>query len=228
MSAYCCTVGAFSLGKNMLTKDELLIQDTKPLIKDISLKLYKDFCTDVLFKRRFHYYFTDGTDMIVECREWGVYHMLAIHHIDYTIGKENFFNKIDMGLCLDDFKANAGIKKRFAPYKERIALFSCIYRVLRYGKTFYIPTQKVPNTKEVKCDYIIYRQIDAKGMNIGLKYESGCFVPMTNLISKSIDLERYIDTSTLKTVSKLIISNIETGNILEEITYTNDFILHQQ
>lgn len=212
----------------MLTKEDLLTQDTKPLLKEISLQLYKEFCTDILFKKRFHYYFTDGTDFIVECREWGVYHMLAIHHIDYTINKEKFFERINNGLTLNDFNANDAIKTRYKDYKERIALFSCLYQTLRYGRVFYLPNREVPNTQKVKCDYLVYRQIDSKGMNVGMKYDDGCLVPMTNLVSRSISLTKYIDTTTPKIVQRLIISNVESGKIEEDILYTDDFILHNK
>lgn len=50
----------------------LFYEETSMITKE---QLYKEFCVDILFKRRFHYYFTDGTDMIVEFWEWGVYHM---------------------------------------------------------------------------------------------------------------------------------------------------------
>ena len=211
----------------MLSKKDLLTQDTKPLLKDISLKLYKDFCKDILFKKRFHYYFTDGSDIIVECKEWGVYHMLAIHHIDYYIDKTEFFNKIEEGLCLNDFKANNAIEDRYKKYKERIALFSCLYQVLRYGRVFYIPDRKVPNTLRVKCDYIMHRRIDTKGMNVGIKYYNGMFVPITNLISKPINLNKYIDTTAPKIVCRLVISDIDSNEIEEDIIYTDDFILHK-
>lgn len=211
----------------MLTVQDLLVQDTIPLLRDISLILYKDFCTNVLFKKRFHYYFEDGTDLILECKEWGVYHMMAIHHIDYTIGKDTFFQKIDNGLQLNDFKANDAIEKRFNPYKKRIRMFSCIYRTLRYGRVFYVPNKDVPNTVNVRCDYLIYRQIDNVGMNIGLKYSNGCFVPMTNLISKESNRTEYIDTTTPKIVKRLVISDISTGAIEEDIFYSDNFILHR-
>lgn len=211
----------------MLTKEELLIQDKKPLIKDVSLKLYKDFCIDILFKKRFHYYFSDGTDIVVEFREWGVYHMLSMQHIDYTISKDQFFTKIDEGLSFNDFQVNDSIRTRFSKEKERIALFACLYQVLRYGRTFYLPSREVPNTQKVKCDYLVYRQIDSKGMNVGLKYSEGCFVPMTNLISRSIKLDKYIESATPKTVTRLVISNIESNDIEEDIMYTDNFILHQ-
>lgn len=210
----------------MLTKEELLTQDKKPMLKEVSLALYKEFCCDVLLKKRFHYFFTDGSDIIVECREWGIYHMLAIHHIDYKVKKDKFFEAIDNGLELSDFEATTAIKARYKEYKERIALFSCIYRVLRYGRVFYLPTKMVPNTQNVKCDYIIYRQIDTKGMNVGVKYENGYFVPMTNLISKSSNRQKYIDATTQKVVKRLVVSNIASGIVEEDIIYTDDFIMH--
>ena len=48
----------------MLTKEDLLTQDSKPLLKDISLKLYKEFCTDILLKKRFHYYFSVTLNLV--------------------------------------------------------------------------------------------------------------------------------------------------------------------
>lgn len=201
----------------MLTEENLLVQDTKPNLKDVSLKLYKDFSINRLFTKRFHYYFTDGTDIVLEFREWGIYHMLAVQHIDYVVKKDNFFTKIDNGLELSDFERDDAIKDRFKRYKERIALFSCLYYTLKNGETFYIPNQNVPNTKDVKCDYIIYQQIGSKGMNVGLKYSEGCFIPMTNLISRPIKLDKYIDTALMKKVKKLIISDISSGVVVEEI-----------
>ena len=62
----------------MLTKDDLLLQNTLPNISDVSLSVYTEFSEEVLMKRKLHYFFTDETDMIVEFREWGIYHMLSI------------------------------------------------------------------------------------------------------------------------------------------------------
>lgn len=210
----------------MLSKNDLLYQDTLPHINDVSLKLYKEFSVDVLLKQRFHYYFTDGTDIVVECRKWGIYHMLSIQHIDYTISKEEFFNKIDNGLSLNDFTINRAIKNRYKLQKERITMFACLYQALRYGRIFYLPNGKVPNTIEVRVDYLIYRQIGTKGMNVGMRYEDGCFVPLTILISKAINIEKYTKGTTKKVVSRLHITDISTGDTLEDIIYTDNFIMH--
>lgn len=201
----------------MLTKDDLLTQKNIPHINDISLALYKEFCIDILFKQRFHYYFTDGTDIIVEFRQWGIYHMLSIQHIDYNIPKNDFFNRIDSGLSFSDFQINNSINQRFKKEKQRITMFSCIYDALKSGKVFYIPDKSVPNTNNVKCDYIVHRKIDSKGMNIGVRYEDGCFIPLTILISKSSNLVKYVDKTITKTVDKLKIIDISTNEIIEEI-----------
>ena len=208
----------------MITRDDLLTLDTLPHINDISLKLYKEFCVDVLFGRRFHYYFTDGTNIVVEFREWGVYHMLSIQHIDYTIPKNDFFNRLDSGLDLVDFTANRSIKQRFKSEKERITMFACVYGTLRYGRVFYIPDKNVPNTKKVKADYIIQRMVGNKGLNLGVRFEDGRFIPLTILISKASNPDKYI-TSNKKIVSKLLITDIDNGQIIENILYTDDFIL---
>ena len=78
-----------------------------------------------------------------------------------------------------------------------------------------------------KSDYILFRQIDSKGMNIGLKYENRYFMPFTNLISKSSCLDEYISSTTPKIVYKLIVSSIDTGETEEEIIYTDNFIFHK-
>ncbi|MCI8785629.1 MAG: hypothetical protein HFI84_03090 [Eubacterium sp.] len=130
---------------------------------------------DVLFKRRFHYYFTDNTDIVIEFREWGIDHMLSMQHIDYTISKNDFFNRIDMGLDFCDFELNRSIKQRFKGEKERITMFSCIYCTLRYGRVFYIFDRNVPNTKRVKADYVIQRIVNQKGLNLGVRYENSVF-----------------------------------------------------
>ncbi len=210
----------------MLTKDDLLTQDSLPYINDVSLKLYKDFSTDILFKQKFHYYFTDGTDIVIKFKEWGIYHMLAIQHIDNTISKNSFFNRIDAGLSFNDFTVKNGIKKRFNNYKERITMFSCIYRTLRYGRVFYLPNRSVPNTQKVKSDYIIYREISGKGLNLGIKYTENNFVPITILVSKAINLKKYVLNTDVKIVSKLIITDILTDMEIDNIVYSNNFIIH--
>lgn len=220
-------MGVFILrGTSMITKEQLLTLDTLPHIKDISLKLYKDLCVDILFKRRFHYYFTDGTDMIVEFREWGVYHMLSIQHIDYTIPKDDFFHRIDSGLELSDFTINNSIKQRYRKEKERITMFACVYSSLRYGRVFYLPERYVPNTKNVRVDYLVQRIVNGKGLNLGIRYEDGRFIPLTILISKSSNPDKYVDIKNQKVVSRLLITDIESGDEIENIIYTDDFIVH--
>lgn len=210
----------------MLTKDDLIIQNYLPHINDVSLELYKDFSVSILLKQRFHYYFTDGTDIVVEFKEHGIYHMLSIQHIDYTIPKNDFFNRIDSGLSFCDFTVNNGIRKRFKCEKERITMFSCVYYVLQNGRVFYIPNRSVPNTISVRADYLIYSEISGKGLNLGLKFDNGYFMPFTILVSKSSNLTKYTDGTNMKIVSKLIISDINTNTELENIVYSDDFILH--
>lgn len=208
----------------MLTKDDLLTLDVLPHINNVSLKLYKEFCVDILFNRRFHYYFADGTDIIIEFREWGIYHMLSIQHIDYTIPKNDFFNRIDAGLDFSDFELNKGIRQRFKSEKERITMFACVYCTLRYGRVFYIPDKNVPNTKCVKADYIIQRMINKKGLNLGIRFADGRFIPLTILISKSSNPDKYVSTNK-RIVSRLLITDIHSGQMIEDIIYSEDFIL---
>ena len=66
----------------MLTKEDLLVCQAPPNIKDVSLALYKAFAKEYLIGRIFRYTFTDGSVLNVQFTEWGIYHMLAIQHIN--------------------------------------------------------------------------------------------------------------------------------------------------
>ena len=150
---------AFFMENIMLTKEDLLNLDSTPLLRDVSLELYKDFSCTYLLPRKFLYHFSDGTSINVEFEEWGIYHMLAVHYIDYSIKNDEFFQRIDEGLSFADFKVNDAIKDRFKKRKKRIAMFACIYNTLRKGQAFYIPSGKVKNTNNVEVDYILYRTL---------------------------------------------------------------------
>lgn len=206
------------MGEKMLTVNDLVGLDKVPHINDISLKLYKDYCTQILLERRFIYYFTDSTIFEVKFKEWGIYHMLSIQHINWKIKKEDFFKEIDNGLSFANFKSTPSINARFKNEKERITMFACIYNTLRYGQVFYVPSGKVKNTNNVEVDYIIYRTIGSKGKNIGIRLEEGVYVPLTILISKQIRLDRYLEDTEKKIVSKLIIYD-NMNNIIEVIDY---------
>lgn len=203
----------------MLTKEQLLGLDNPPLIKDVSLKLYKEFSEGYLLPRKFIYHFSDGSKINVEFTEWGIYHMLSIQHIDYRIKNDEFFQRIDSGLTFDDFKTNYAIKARFKDQKKRISMFACTYNTLRKGQAFYVPSGKVKNTNNVSVDYILYRTLDNNnGMNVGIRQELGKFVPLTILISKQSSLMNYVDVENFKLVEKLEIKDTR-GNIIETISY---------
>lgn len=203
----------------MLTKEELLELDMPPLIKNVSLKLYKEFSNDYLLARKFIYYFSDGSKINVEFTEWGIYHMLSIQHINNRIRSSEFFQEIDEGLTFDDFKTDNAIKARFKDQKKRISMFACIYNTLRKGQAFYIPSGKVKNTNNVKVDYILYRTLENNnGMNVGIRQELDKFIPLTVLISKQSSLMNYVDVENFKLVEKLEITDM-TGIIIETISY---------
>lgn len=193
----------------MLTKDDLMTQKVAPNVKDISLKLYKEFSEEILLKQCFVYYFTDKTTMQVEFREWGIYHMLSIQHIDNSINKNKLFQEINNGLELSSFKKDKAIKNRYKNEKERIAIFSCLYNTLKEANVFYLPSGKVKNSKSVKVNYIIFSKIGTKGMNIGLKKVGEIYVPMTILISKPSKKEIYLEETVRKEVDRLEIIEIK-------------------
>ncbi len=203
----------------MLTKEELLDLDTPPLIKNVSLELYKEFAISYLMPRKFIYHLSDGSKINIEFTEWGIYHMLSIQHINNRIKNRDFFQEIDDGLSFDDFKMNNALKKRFKDQKKRISMFACTYNTLRKGQVFYIPSGKVKNTRDVKVDYILYRTLDNNnGMNIGIRQERERFVPLTILISKQSSLMNYVDIENFKPIEKLEITDMM-GNIIESINY---------
>ena len=207
----------------MLTKEDLLELDSTPLLKNVSLELYRDFSLTYLMPRKFLYHFSDGTTMNVEFEEWGIYHMLAIQHIDNRIKNNKFFQRISEGLSFTDFKINNAINDRFKKQKKRIAMFACTYNTLRKGQAFYIPSGKVKNTNNVEVDYILYRPLqnnggNNNGMNVGIRLEDGKYVPLTILISKQSALMDYVDIENFKLVEKLEIFD-DSGNIIETISY---------
>ena len=211
----------------MLAKEDLLSLDSTPLIKDVSLELYKDFSLIYLLPRKFLYHFSDGTFMNVEFEEWGIYHMLGIQHIDYRIKNDKFFESINNGLSFADFKVDDAIKDRFKHQKKRLAMFACTYNTLRKGQAFYIPSGKVKNTNNVEVDYILYRTLynnsgnyngNSSGMNIGIRLEKGKYVPLTILISKQSALMNYVDVENFKLVERLEVID-STGKIIESISY---------
>lgn len=203
----------------MLTKEELLDLDAPPLIKNVSLELYKEFSVSYLLPRKFVYHFSDGSKINIEFTEWGIYHILSIQHINSRIKNNEFFQKIDNGLTFDEFKVDNSVKARFKDQKKRVSMFAYIYNTLRKGQAFYIPSGKVKNTNNVKVDYILYRTLDNNnGMNLGVRQESGKFVPLTILISKQSSLMNYVDVENFKLVEKLEITDMM-GNIIETISY---------
>ena len=190
------------------------------------MDVYKDFYINYLMKIRFHYYFDDGSDFIVEFQDWAFYHLLGIQHIDSSITKNDFISKINNGLQFSNFKSNKKIRKRFNDQKERIAMFSCVHSVLKYARVFYCPNRVVLNTKNVSMDYILYREIDNIGFNLGIREENSCQVPLTILIDRQNQKEKHIDKSNIKNVSKLVISEKSSGNIIEQLVYSNSFIVN--
>lgn len=70
------------------------------------------------------------------------------------------------------------------------------------------------------------RIVNGKGLNLGIRYENGRFIPLTILISKSSNPDKYVDIKNQKVVSRLLITDIESGDEIENIIYTDDFIVH--
>lgn len=208
----------------MLDCKDLLYYDDYPQLDDISLDLYRDFSRSVLLKRRFCYTFDDDEMITLVFREYAIRHMLGIQHINHNLKKEDFLSEIDNGLSFSDFTAAPAIKARFKQYKSRIRMFACTYNTLRCGRVFYCPNQRVKNTTNVNMDYIIYREIASKGFNIGIRRENEMYLPLTILVSKAKDREKYIDRENIRIVKRLEIFDADSGSVVEDIRYTDKFI----
>ncbi|MBR1610198.1 MAG: hypothetical protein IJ672_01720, partial [Methanobrevibacter sp.] len=180
-----------------------------------------------LMHLHFEYSFEDGDIIPVEFQMDRFRHILGIHHIDRTTSDENIFQKIDEGLSFGSWRANPRQRRKFNDMKDRIALFSCVYSTMRFGRIFFCPGQRVKNSPRVKLDYIIFRIIDNHGMNLGIRERRGIATPLTILPSRrsSDGFKRYIDDNNIKIVKKLKIINKNTNEIIDSIMYTDNFIM---
>ena len=78
-------------------------------------------------------------------------------------------------------------------------------------------------------DYIIYRRISDKGNNIGIKLlKEGYYSPLTLLVARAINPTEYIDVNKLLKVSSLVKSEENSGQIIETMYYTDEFIMSEQ
>ena len=207
----------------MLVVDDLLKCVVAPNINDVSLELYKEFAEKHLMNRTFFYEFTDGDSISICFTEWGIYHMLAIQHIDSHIKKTSFFSSIENGLSFDTFRSDTKKNLRFKKQKKRITMFACVYNTLINGEIFYLPSGKVRNTADVKVDYIAYDKLTNvaptgatyNGINIGIRIIDDICVPLTVLISTNSNVTEYIDSEEKKIVKRLVIKD-EDGNVVFE------------
>lgn len=200
----------------MFTTKDLLKQDSMAKWEDISLSLYKEFVETILFKRTFRYYTKNGQTFDVNFKEWGIYHMLAIQHIDNRIKKNKFFSEIDNGLEFGTFRADKMKRARLMDNKDRIRMFACVYQILKAGNCFYVPNGKIPDT-DIEVDYILYKLIDEKGVNVGIRYEDDTYVPLTLLVDRAIDPT--ITISKLEHIDMEKLEIIENDTVIEMITY---------
>ncbi|MFI3215094.1 MAG: hypothetical protein R3Y24_17440 [Eubacteriales bacterium] len=200
----------------MFTIEDLLVVDTMPTWNDISLDLYKEFAIDVLFSKTFRYYLENDLIIDVQFKEWAMKHLWSIQHINGGINNTELFNKIDEGLSFADFSKTKAMKKRLLDNKDRIRMFACVYTILKTGNMFYVEEGKLLDTK-IRVDYIKSKEIDAKGVNLGMRFEEGVYVPLTLLIDRAIDPNKTVRN--LKAIKVLKLEIIENEQTLESIEY---------
>ena len=73
-------------------------------------------------------------------------------------------------------------------------------------------------------DYILYRTLynhsgNNNGMNVGIRFENGKYVPLTILISKQSSLMEYVNIQDFKLVERLEILD-GLGNVIDIINYS--------
>lgn len=200
----------------MFTTDDLLTVSTMPTWNDISLALYKEFSINVLFPKVFKYYLENDMIIEVQFKEWAMKHLWGIQHIDGRINNMELFGKIDDGLCFTDFSKTRAMKRRLMDNKDRIRMFACVYTILKTGNMFYIEGGKLEGT-EIKIDYIKSKEIDSKGVHLGMRYEEDVYVPLTLLIDRAIDPDKTIKN--LEKIKVMKMEIIENEKIIETICY---------
>lgn len=200
----------------MLEAKDLLNLSKMPEWSEISLSLYKNFSEKYLVPTVFRYYLENGNILDVRFTEWGIYHMLAIQHIDGKISNENFFEQIDNGLEFDYFMNNSKIRKRFYDFKHRIRLFVCTYQIMKNQNLFYVKDGKLTG-RSIQIDYIKYSMINEKGANIGIRHINGEYVAFSILVDRSINPTQTI--SGLIQINILKLEIIRNGVIIETIEH---------
>ena len=196
----------------MFKTEDLYIQNTMPEWSDINLELYKDFTCKCLFPKIFRYYIENDNVIDIQFKEWAMKHLWGIQHIDFSIDKYALFDVIDNGLSIDTFMKDPKLKKRLMDQKDRIRMFTCIYHILKTGKMFYVSKGKLEGS-DVKVDYIKSHIISTKGVNIGMRYEEGVYVPLTILIGRAINPTKTI--SSLQPIKVKRLEIIENDKVIE-------------
>lgn len=108
------------------------------------------------------------------------------------------------------------MKRRLMDNKDRIRVFACVYTILKTGNMFYIEGGKLEGT-EIKIDYIKSKEIDSKGVHLGMRYEEDVYVPLTLLIDRAIDPDKTIKN--LEKIKVMKMEIIENEKIIETICY---------
>lgn len=203
-----------------LSMSDLLTQNTKPCINNISLAVYKEFYEKVLLKLRFSYILPDYGVLDVSFEPLGLFHLLGMPHIDPNMLAKNFSRDIDNGLNLSAFKNNTdhAIRKRFKRMKNRIKMFSCIYYAMKTGRLFEASSGKVHGTQNVMADYVIYKDINGEGMTIPLRDTGGKLTPVSILADKRKYSQKHIDLTKEKNINRLNIIDIG-AKILKETVH---------
>lgn len=201
----------------MLTIEEMLVRDCMPDWLDIDLNLYKKFSETYLFPRIFRYYLETGDVLDVVFKEWAMNHLWGIHHIDNTIGNDKLFERIDLGLCINDFRKTSALKKRLNDNKDRIRMFACIYHILKTGNMFYVKDGILEGTN-IRINYIRSKTIGGKGVNVGMRFEDNAYVPLTLLVDRAVNPNKTVKDLDAVKVIKLEI--IET-KVIETVMYND-------
>ena len=185
---------------------------------EISLAMCREYAVSVLLPLRFHYFFSDGTDLILEFRSWAIFHLLGLQHVGISgIKKHTLLDKIQNGFDFEDIKKNKTKRKRLADQWERISYFVQIYNILRKCEVVYIDKKSITENSKMSFDYIFFREIEQQGINIGSRFADGVQVPISLFVARKSNSRRYIENGEKKDVQRIEISDIATKEMIEVV-----------
>lgn len=219
----------------MLTIDEMLNNNNINDINNVSLKLYKEFFSDVLCNMIFEYLTIDNESIKIEFKDTQFMHILGAQHILGDKFKASKFNEqIDNGKMTFEELSKRN-QNKFKDDLDRFLGFSNIYYVLTNCDAIYFDKQiykksVIPNRKtSMDFKYILFQDSYSKKLHLGLD----TFNKGRNYYVKSLLVTSELNDKYLKNQKPLLITNIKvidrrTKEVLHEVKFNKIDITEEQ